>query len=109
MAITFPVATAPDRAADRAAPPARELARECDAIVIGAGHNGLVAANYLADAGLEVVVLERRPAIGGMTRSEFAIANAPNHLINHCAVDPVFWPQSVPARELGLERFGLKL
>src|SRR5581483_1602930 len=81
--------------------------REFDAIVIGAGHNGLVAANYLIDAGLDTAVIERRERIGGMTRSEYAIAQAPNHLINHCAVDPVFWPQSVPARELELHQFGL--
>ena len=82
--------------------------RECDAIVVGAGHNGLVAANYLINAELDTVVLERRPRIGGMTRSDYPIAAAPHHLINHCAVDPVFWPQSVPARELDLQRFGLE-
>jgi len=76
--------------------------REFDAIVIGAGHNGLVAANYLIDAGLDTAVLERRERIGGMTRSDYAIAQAPNHLINHCAVDPVFWPQSKPAHHLEL-------
>src|SRR3954454_5470869 len=36
-----------------------------DTVVIGAGHNGLVAAAYLARAGLEVEVLERREIGGG--------------------------------------------
>lgn len=40
-----------------------------DAVVIGAGPNGLVAANILADAGCEVVVLEAQPEPGGAVRS----------------------------------------
>ncbi|MFO1089148.1 MAG: NAD(P)/FAD-dependent oxidoreductase [Hyphomicrobiales bacterium] len=41
-----------------------------DAIVIGAGHNGLVCANYLARAGLKVLVAERRPIVGGAAVTE---------------------------------------
>jgi len=41
-----------------------------DAIIIGAGHNGLVAANYLARAGKKVLVLERREIAGGQLVSE---------------------------------------
>lgn len=41
-----------------------------DAIIIGAGHNGLVAAGYLARAGRKVLVLERRACIGGAAVSE---------------------------------------
>jgi phytoene dehydrogenase-like protein len=41
-----------------------------DAIVVGAGHNGLIAAGYLAKAGKRVLVLERRSIIGGATVTE---------------------------------------
>ncbi len=40
-------------------------ADELEAIVIGAGHNGLVCANYLARAGLKVPVIEARHVVGG--------------------------------------------
>ncbi|HAX68445.1 MAG TPA: amine oxidase, partial [Anaerolineae bacterium] len=41
-----------------------------DAIIIGGGHNGLVAGAYLARAGKKVVVLERRPIVGGAAVTE---------------------------------------
>ena len=42
-----------------------------DAIIIGAGHNGLTAGAALARAGLNVLILERRDGVGGMaTTSE---------------------------------------
>ena len=41
-----------------------------DAIVVGAGHNGLTAAAYLARAGLSVLVVEQRDVIGGATVTE---------------------------------------
>ena len=41
-----------------------------DAIIVGAGHNGLTCAAYLARAGRKVLVLERRYLIGGATVTE---------------------------------------
>ncbi len=41
-----------------------------DCIIIGAGHNGLVCASYLARAGWKVLVLERRPLVGGASVTE---------------------------------------
>jgi phytoene dehydrogenase-like protein len=40
-----------------------------DVAVIGAGHNGLVCANYLLRAGHSVAVFERRPVVGGAFQS----------------------------------------
>src|SRR5215831_2937390 len=41
-----------------------------DVVILGAGHNGLVAATYLGRAGLSVLLLEKNDYIGGATRSQ---------------------------------------
>ena len=46
------------------------MANDLDAVIIGGGHNGLVAACYLAKAGLKVTVLERRGVVGGASVTE---------------------------------------
>ncbi len=43
---------------------------DCDVVVVGAGHNGLVCAWYLAKTGLKVVVVERRDIVGGACVTE---------------------------------------
>src|SRR5207245_2120201 len=56
-----------------------------DAIVIGAGHNGLIAAAYLQKAGRKVLVLDASPTIGGMTSTYATIPGAPRHAVNEGA------------------------
>lgn len=53
-----------------AEPIAVPAAGRYDAIVVGAGHNGLICAAYLAKAGRKVLVLERRHQVGGATTTE---------------------------------------
>ncbi|HVT35074.1 MAG TPA: FAD-dependent oxidoreductase, partial [Nevskiaceae bacterium] len=46
------------------------MAQQADCVVIGAGHNGLVASAYLARAGRRVIVLERHDTVGGAAVTE---------------------------------------
>ncbi len=88
--------------------PAGEARRDRDVIVIGAGHNGLVAAAYMQKAGLDTLVLEASPVIGGMLGSYPVIDGAPDHVINEGAIQASLFRASPIERDLQLRRFGLR-
>src|SRR5438270_8349937 len=48
-----------------------------DIAIVGAGHNGLVAAVLLARQGLKVIVLEEKAGVGGAAKTEYPFAKAP--------------------------------
>jgi phytoene dehydrogenase-like protein len=75
-----------------------------DAIVVGAGHNGLTCAAYMAQAGLRVCVLERRDLVGGACVTEELW---PGHRVSRAAyVVSMLQPKVV--RELRLHDFGYR-
>jgi phytoene dehydrogenase-like protein len=79
-----------------------------DVVVIGGGHNGLVAACFLARAGLRVVLVEQRPWLGGMTATLPLVDGAPEHLLSPGAYENVYLRASGIVEELQLERFGYR-
>ncbi len=80
------------------------MTQKYDVIVIGAGHNGLVNAAYLAKAGLYVLVLERRNNLGGAAATEEIF---PGFQVNTGAVDAGLFKQRI-VTDLELEKNGLE-
>lgn len=76
-----------------------------DAVVVGAGHNGLVSAAYLARAGLHVLVLERAEEVGGAARTTEI---APGYRVP-ALLHTVDGLRRSVIRDLGLDREGLRV
>jgi phytoene desaturase len=78
---------------------------DCDVLVVGAGHNALVCAAYVAQAGYKVIVVERRHKVGGAVVTEeivpgfkFDLGGSAHILINHTPI----------VRDLELTQYGLE-
>ncbi|MBX3015227.1 MAG: NAD(P)/FAD-dependent oxidoreductase [Caldilineaceae bacterium] len=78
---------------------------DCDVLLIGAGHNALVCAGYLAKAGYKVILLERRHTVGGAVVTEevipgfrFDLGGSAHILIHHTPI----------VQDLGLSQYGLE-
>ena len=86
-------------------PPTPPCRTHYDAIIIGAGHNGLVTAAYLAKAGYKVLVLERRDIVGGCCITEelwpgFKVSTA-------AYVNSLLRPEII--RDLELKKYGFEM
>ncbi len=78
---------------------------ERDVVVIGGGHNGLTCAAYLAKAGLDVLVLERRGVLGGAAATE---EPWPGYRVSSASYVVSLMPPQV-VDELDLKRFGYEV
>lgn len=85
--------------------PEQPLRADYDTIIVGAGHNGLVTAAYLARAGKKVLVLERREMVGGACVTEEVF---PGYKVSTGAyVNSLLRPEII--RDLELRRHGFEL
>src|SRR5215472_7850992 len=84
------------------------MAASLDAIVIGGGHNGLVAAAYLARSGARTLVLEARDTTGGAATTEAPWADAPEFRVTRLSYVMGVMPPSIIS-DLDLPRHGYKV
>src|ERR1044071_1475056 len=79
----------------------RSMKSKYDVVILGAGHNGLVAASYLARAGLTVLLLEKNDYIGGATPSQKVFPDYDARLSRYSYLVSLF-PEKI-IRDLGLK------
>src|SRR6201989_3019897 len=78
------------------------------AIIVGGGHNGLVAAAYLARSGARTLVLEGRPKTGGAATPEAPWPDAPDFKVTRLSYVMSLLPPTI-INDLQLERHGYKI
>jgi phytoene dehydrogenase-like protein len=84
------------------------MAATYDAIVVGGGHNGLVAAAYLARSGARTVVLEGRHKTGGAATTEAPWPEAPEFKVTRLSYVMSLMPPTIIS-DLGLARHGYQI
>ncbi|NBW10561.1 MAG: NAD(P)/FAD-dependent oxidoreductase [Caulobacteraceae bacterium] len=79
-----------------------------DVIIVGGGHNGLIAGAYLGKAGKRVLVVEQASMAGGLSQSDHVIPEAPDHMINTGTAELIHIRASPVMQELDLRSYGWK-
>src|SRR5690349_2127834 len=74
-----------------------------DVVILGAGHNGLVAASYLTRAGLSVLLLEKNDYIGGATTSQKVFPDYDAELSRYAYLVSLFPDKIIRDLDLALE------
>ena len=84
------------------------MAKRYDVVIVGGGHNGLVAGTYLGKAAKRVLVVEQAALAGGLSQSDHVIPEAPGHMINTGTAELIHIRASPVMQELDLRSHGWK-